>query len=298
MVNQLSKIRCSIFQKLLINDKNILQMKELQKITSRENQKLKFAKKVRDGKVANKIFVEGVRLAEEILRSNLIIDEVFINENFIDSERERELINSLLADSVSIFEISDAIFQTIADTNQSQGIIIIAEKPQSSKSKIEEKLINNKLKSALVILLFEINNPSNLGAILRTAEAADVVGVIISENSADVYSAKSIRGAMGANLRLPIWSNADFDEVLTWANQQNLITTAADINAKESYTEIDWNQRRLLVFGSEAHGLSDEARLKIDELTFIPMENGVESLNLAVSCGIILFEAKRQKFSK
>jgi RNA methyltransferase, TrmH family len=273
-------------------------MNELQKITSRENQKLKFAKKVRDGKITSKIFIEGVRLAEEILRSNLKIDEVFINENFATSKRERELINSFLADSVSIFEIPDAIFRSIADTSQSQGIVIIAEKPQSSKSEIEKNLINNGLKSALVIMLFEINNPSNLGAILRTAEAANVAGVIISEHSADVYSTKSIRAAMGANLRLPIWSDADFDEVLTWANQQNLISTAADINAKKSYAKIDWNQRRLLVFGSEAHGLSEEARSKIDELTFIPMENEVESLNLAVSCGIILFEAKRQKLSK
>lgn len=266
----------------------------IQKITSRENQKLKFAKKVRDGKVKNKIFAEGVRLAEEVLRSNLKIEEVFINENFAETKRERELINEIFAKNINASEVSDSIFQTIADTNQSQGIILIAGKPTTSKSLIENSLEQHLTKLLLVIFLHEINNPSNLGAILRTAEAVDIAGVIISANSADVFSAKAIRAALGANLRLPIWENAEFDEVLTWAKKQNLISTAADINAEKSYTEIDWKTPRLLIFGSEAHGLSEKSRAQIDELTFIPMENNVESLNLAVSCGIILFETKRQ----
>jgi len=103
---------------------------------------------------------------------------------------------------------------------------------------------------------------------------------------------------MGAGLRLNVWSNADFDEILVWAREKNLVSTAADINAEKSYTEIDWQKPRLLVFGSEANGLSAEDFQKIEESLIIPMENGVESLNLAVSCGIILFEAKRQAKNK
>jgi RNA methyltransferase, TrmH family len=266
----------------------------IQKITSRENQRLKFAKKVRDGKITDKIFIEGVRLAEEVLRSNLNIEEAFINENFTETQRERELINKFFAKNINISEVSDSIFQTIADTNQSQGIILTCEKPKSSKALIENSLEQNLAELSLIIFLHEINNPSNLGAILRTAEAVDVAGVIISANSADVFSAKAVRAALGANLRLPIWEKARFDEVLAWAKERKLISTAADINAEKSYTEIDWKLPRLLIFGSEAHGLSEELRAKIDELTFIPMENNVESLNLAVSCGVILFEAKRQ----
>jgi len=145
-----------------------------------------------------------------------------------------------------------------------------------------------------VLFLSEINNPSNLGAILRTAEAVGVNGVIISENSADAFSAKSARSAMGANFRLTVRENANLKDVLLWAKKKNLVTTAADINTKNAYTQIDWKIPRLLIFGSEAHGLSVEDLKMIEEAIYVPMENGVESLNLAVSCGIILFEAKRQ----
>lgn len=270
-------------------------MKQIQKIVSRENQKLKFVRKVRDGKIKDAIFIEGVRLAEEILRSNLEIKEAFINANFADNQRGENLLEQIFSRNIDIFELPDNLFQTLADTNQPQGIIFITAKPETSQEKIERVLDENSEKLTLVIFLHEINNPSNLGAILRTAEAAGVADVIISRNSADVFSPKSLRAAMGANLRLNIWENAEFEEVLNWAKKRNLISTAADINSKKKYTETDWKKGRLLIFGSEAHGLSADLRTKIDELTYIPMENEVESLNLAVSCGIILFEAKRQR---
>ncbi len=99
---------------------------------------------------------------------------------------------------------------------------------------------------------------------------------------------------MGASLRLPIWNNVDYFEALDWAKEKNLISICADINAEKSYAEIDWRKPRLLIFGSEAHGLSEQERAKVDQSLIIPMENEVESLNLAVACGVILFEAKRQ----
>ena len=142
-------------------------------------------------------------------------------------------------------------------------------------------------------MLHRINNPNNLGAILRTAEAVDLNGVILTKNSADVFSPKSLRSAMGASLRLPIWTNADFFEVLSWARAKNLKSVCADISAGKSFREIDWNLPRLLVFGSEAHGLSEEERAEIEESLLIPMANSVESLNVAVASGIIFYEARR-----
>lgn len=99
---------------------------------------------------------------------------------------------------------------------------------------------------------------------------------------------------MGASLRIPIYENAGFDEMLEWAAANDMVPTAADTSGQTTYTGTDWTRPRLLIFGSEAHGLSAEQREKIREMVSIPMENEVESLNLAVSCGIILFEAKRQ----
>ncbi len=257
------------------------------KITSRDNQRLINARKARDGNVSDRIFIEGKRLAEEALRSGIVIDECFYAEGFA----EPDLMYAAADKAVFTAELPERIFNSIADTKNSQGIILIAKRPVGDAAAIKVNLAHG---LPIVLFLKEINNPSNLGAILRTAEAAGVAGIIVSENSADVYSPKALRAAMGASLRLAIWENAKFDEVLSWAKAGKLTTTATDIRANQTYTHIDWKTPRLLVFGSEAHGLTVAEVNMVDETILIPMENEVESLNLAVSAGIILFEAKRQ----
>lgn len=261
------------------------------KITSRDNERIKRARRVRDGFIRDAIFVEGVRLSEEVLRSNLNILDVFFTEDFANNERGQAILQNLPSNLIA--EIPEKIFNSLSDTKNSQGITLICEKPADGRQIVEANLSKN-LKFPLLVLLHKVNNPSNLGAILRTCEAVDASGVILTKNSADAFSPKSLRGAMGANLRLPLWTNADFFEVLDWAQNKNFTAICADVNARKSYVEIDWNQPRILIFGSEAHGLSAEEREKIDESLLIPMANNVESLNLAVACGVILFEARRQ----
>lgn len=100
---------------------------------------------------------------------------------------------------------------------------------------------------------------------------------------------------MGASLRVPVWENADMVDVISWSGNHGLRATAADIGAVSAYTDINWSLPRLIIFGSEAHGLSEAVLDLVEEKISIPMQNGVESLNLAVSAGIILFEAVRQK---
>jgi len=261
------------------------------KITSRENQRIIRARKVRDGFVQDAVFVEGARLAEEVLRSNLKISDVFFTENFAASERGQRFLSQIEFSNRA--QIPDKIFDSLSDTKSSQGVILIGEKPAADKSFIEAKLSENK-KFKLVVLLHQTNNPTNLGAILRTCEAANVAGVILTKNSADAFSPKALRGAMGASFRLPIWTEADFFEVLNWAKEKNLTSICADVKAEKSYLDVDWRKAHLLIFGSEAHGLSQKERAKVADNLIIPMENAVESLNLAVSAGVILFEAKRQ----
>lgn len=265
-----------------------LVMGDIEKITSRDNRRLVHARKVRDGKITEQIFIEGRRLVEEVLRSDLLIDDCFVSEGFADNK----LVDTIGKRNVPIAKLSDRIFGSIADTKQPQGIILIAKRPTTSLAAIEKRL----RKSALPIVIFlkETNNPSNLGAILRTAEAAGVPGGFISPNSADVFSPKALRASMGAAFRLPVMEDADLREILIWAKKENLILSATTTSAGSGYTDIDWKRARLLIFGSEAHGLSPSELEHIDEGIRIPMENNVESLNLAVSAGIILFDAKRQ----
>jgi RNA methyltransferase, TrmH family len=272
----------------------LIKMKDLrhiQKLSSRDNPKIKHARLVRDGRVSGQIFIEGLRLCEEAIRANLKISEVFFTENFAGNELHQKFLEQV--EDYNLAEVSEKVFDSISDTKTSQGVIIIAEKPFQGKAVIEANLSNTK--SPLVVLLHQINNPLNLGAILRTAEATGVAGIITTKNSTDVFSSKALRGAMGASFRLPVWTNADYFEALQWANELNLKSVCADIRSEKNYTEIDWRRGRLLVFGSEGHGLSEEEQNATDENLIIPMENGVESLNVAVACGVILFEAKRQR---
>jgi len=255
---------------------------KIELITSRDNQRLANARKVRDGKVPGMMFIEGRRLVREAIRSDIAIEECFFSDDLSDDGLRGAFHGR-------VFEVPAKIFRSLADTDQPQGVIVVAKRPESLPSRIVGSSA-----VPLVIFLNEINNPSNLGAVIRTAEAAGVAGVIISDNSADVFSPKALRAAMGSSFRLPIWSGVNFDEAVNWANAQSFVTTAADISGEMSYTAVDWTKKRLLIFGSEAHGLSDADLDKVGEKIIIPMRQDVESLNLAVAAGVILFEARRQ----
>ncbi len=263
-------------------------MNEIEKISSRDNQRLVNARKVRDGKVADQIFIEGRRLVAEALRSDIAVDTCFVAKGFSD----RELLAAAAQKAAAMAEVRESLFDSIADTSNPQGIILIAKRPETSFKLIEANLSVAAL--PIVVFLSQINNPSNLGAIFRTAEAAGVAGVVVSGNSADVFSPKALRAAMGSSFRLPVWQSVGLKEILTWAAEKHLTTTAADRSAPTTYTEINWTKPRLLIFGSEAHGLSSSELAMIDEQVSIPMANQTESLNLAVAAGVILFEARRQ----
>lgn len=264
----------------------------MQKITSRDNQKLKFARKIRDRSENEFLFVEGIRLVEEFLKSDLEISDCFFTTHFLENERNQNLLEQISLKTENLFEISEHIFDSLSDTKNSQGLILIGKKPLTGKEKINLK------KSAFqnfpfIVLLHEVNNPSNLGAILRTCEAVGVSNVIVTKHSADVFSPKGIRAAMGACFRLNFWTEAGFEDVLEWAKENNLNTICADIKAEKNLWKVDWKKPRLLIFGSEAHGLSETEKNQIDEGLIIPMEHNVESLNLAVSCAVVLYEVKR-----
>jgi TrmH family RNA methyltransferase len=146
----------------------------------------------------------------------------------------------------------------------------------------------------IVVFLYETNNPSNLGAVIRTAEAAGAAGVIVSTGSADAFSPKAVRAAMGSSFRLPVWTDVDIGEAIGWAAGNKLQTIATTPAATTAHTDVDWTLPSMLLLGSEAHGLPESELRLVDDRIVIEMDKSVESLNLAVACGVILFEARRQ----
>lgn len=264
-------------------------MREVNQITSRDNARLSHVRKVRDGKIADEIFLEGLRLAEEGLRSQAEIREVFFTQRLAENARAADLIERFSSTGVRMSVVTEKLFDAISDTKTSQGIVLTAARPDTGSERMPE------VETGLFVYMHEVNDPSNLGAVFRTAEAAGVDGVILSKGSADAFSTKALRAAMGANLRLPVWDKADLEEVLEWAREKQVRCVAADISGPISHTDIDWNLPTMIIFGSEANGLDKETLELADTVFKIEMKNGVESLNLAVSAGITLFEAVRQR---
>lgn len=266
----------------------------MQEISGKTNQNLTLIRTIRSNRSSNLILIEGVRLARETLRTGIGITKSFFSKGFVERAENEEIISELSRRS-EMFVVSSKLFDSVAETKSSQGIILLCSRPETSEAILERAVLEKDAKTPVILCLHKIANPSNLGAIFRVAEAADICGIVITKNSADPFSPKANRAAMGSNLRLPVWSDLDFEGLIGRAREKGLVITCADADAPASYLETDWNRPRLLVFGSEAHGLSAEERALMDECVSIPMGNGVESLNIAVSCGVILFEASRNR---
>ena len=261
-------------------------------ITSKDNPRLKKARAVRDGRESDEIFIEGLRLAEEAVAANLDVIDYFWTPEFAESARAANLLNDL--QMIGGAQVSAKILESIAATKTPQGVILIAAKPETGKT-VLNRALNRASEAPLLVILHELNNPNNVGAVLRTAEAANCASAILTVSSADVFSAKSLRAAMGSAFRLPVWERAGFTEAIEFCRSHNIKTVCAELNADKSHTEIDWTIPRALIIGSEAHGLSATEIALADENLKIPMNESVESLNAAVACGVILYEAQRQR---
>jgi TrmH family RNA methyltransferase len=221
----------------------------------------------------------------------------FVSDAFRGSTSFGAIGSKLSAAQIESFVISESLLNSISDTKTQQGIILIAKRPgPHSLGEIFSPGDSSRL--PVWIYLYEVNNPSNLGAVIRTVEAASARAVIVSSNSTDPLSPKSLRASMGSAFRLPVVNDAVTEEVVSMVRTKGIAIAAVHAAGSMSYSNVDWRTPRLLLFGSEAQGLPAEVLSLADETIKIPMHIGVESLNLAVSAGIVLFEAKRQMGSR
>lgn len=259
------------------------------KITSRDNSLLRHARAVRDGKVDDEIFVEGLRLCEEAFTSGLEIDAVIYSEEITRKERAALLIEAFRTKSQKVVSVSEKLLESISYTRTPQGIVVLAARPAHDEASFKQ----NQPSAPFLVIMHGINNPVNVGAILRTAEAAGVTGVITTAHTSDAFSPKALRGAMGSAFRLPIWSGAEYSEVIDWCRERRIRTVCGVARGEKTYTEIDWRRSSAVIVGPESTGLSQEEIVLGDEAVRIPMAGSVESLNVAVATGIILYEASR-----
>ena len=260
-------------------------------ITSRDNSLLRHTRAVRDGIVQDAIFVEGMRLCEEALTSHMDIHAVIFSEEFARKDKAAELIAKLSTSCDRLVSVSEKLLAYISYSKTPQGIVLLAARPESSEEQLDSKHID----PALIVIMHRITNPVNLGAILRTAEATGVTGAIATENATDPFAPKALRGAMGAAFRLPIWYRPKYAEALAWCAKRGIKTVCADLHATASYDQLDWTGPRALILGPETSGLSPAEVAAADDAVRIPMRKPVESLNVSVAAGVLLYEAARQR---
>lgn len=263
-------------------------------LTSRDNPLVKRTRAVRDGKIRDQIFIEGVRLSEEAVRSALHIEDVLYTERLVEDERGKQLLQALASSSKRMTLVSQQVLDSVSDTKTPQGIVMLAERPKGFGDE-RMQTSSQALTRPLVIIMHRINNPSNAGAIVRAAEAAGATGAFATEGSADLYSPKALRGAMGSTFRLPLREGARFSETLEWCRARGIRTVSTTASSTRAYTEIDWTVARALVVGEEGAGLEDDEIAATDEAVHIPMQAPVESLNVAVATAVVLYEAARQR---
>ncbi len=262
-------------------------------ITSRDSALAKRARAVRDGKVREQIFLEGLRLCEEALQALSVDDitDIVYTERIAQDRRGARLLARLKSFDRWMASASESVFSSISDTKTPQGIVMLAARPDTGP----HALLKNSNVVPLIVVLHRVNNPSNAGAILRAAEAAGATAAVLTQGSADIFSPKALRGAMGSSLRLPLWTGARFQEAVEWCKEHNVKTFCTDLRAERAHTEIDWTVPAALVLGEEAAGLTPEETAAADEALRIPMRPPVESLNVAVAAAIVLYEAARQR---
>ena len=260
-------------------------------ITSRDNSLLRHARAVRDGKIDELIYVEGLRLADEALRSGLLIEAVIYSDQIARKESAAKIVEAVSAVAHRRASVSEKLLESISYTKTPQGIVVLAHRPDSSVQRLVEAVDG----ASLLVVLHQINNPVNVGAILRTSEAAGVAGVITTKNTCDPFSPKSLRGAMGSAFRLPIWREAEYLDVIDWCHNRSIPTVCTDASGETPYTGIDWTVAAALILGPESSGLDENELAAAQQIIAIPMHGDVESLNVSVAAGIVLFEAARQR---
>lgn len=256
-------------------------------ITSSSNERIKHARRVREGRESGLIFIEGLRLAEEAVNSGLIIESCFCTAT--EDERTNTLLRQLNDHDIPIYTTLPGILESLGDTVQTQGVILIAQRPQLAAADLFQQ------RGSLYLALDRVQDPGNMGTLLRTAEAAGTNGVITLGGSVDVFSPKVLRSSMGSAFRLPVLTQVTSESLMALKAEHQLQLVAAAGEGDLDYTDYDWSQPTLLILGNEGRGVNPDIMQQCDALLRIPMAPQVESLNVATAGAVMLFEAARQR---
>lgn len=230
--------------------------------------------------------IEGIRMFLEVPKELLV--KAYVCENSMaetDSRVRERLVN------VDYELVSEKVFKSISGTVTPQGILAIVRMKEYSF----EKLIIQEENAGLYMILEDIQDPGNLGTIMRTAEATGVKALIMSKGTVDIYNPKVIRSTMGTIYRVPFIYVENIVDATEKMKAEGINIVAAHLKGNKWYDEIHYIEETAFIIGNEGNGISDELSNKADVLMKIPMEGQVESLNASVAASVLMYEAYRQR---
>ena len=233
--------------------------------------------------------LEGGKLVAEAVAAGVRLIEVAASPRARETAHGRAALDAAAAAGTEVRWLTQEILDSLSETETSQGLLALAERPRSSTTAALAGA------APLVLVAVEFQNPANLGALLRTAEAAGATGAVLTAGCADPFSWKALRGAMGSAFRLPLWHEAPLDEVVARVRDRGIRLAATDAAGDHAAWGADLRGPLALMMGNEARGLPDALVRAADLRLRIPLAGRVESLNVGVAAGILLFEAARQR---
>jgi len=261
----------------------------MEKITSLQNTRIKNITKLgkaKERKVQNLFVLEGARELSLALSAQYTIDSIFICPELFSKSDYPQVLDTI--DNQIQYEVSLPVFEKIAYREGSDGLIALV-RPKSHKlSDLEIK------ENPFVIILEAVEKPGNLGAILRTADAAQVDAVIICDPLTDVYNPNAIRSSVGCIFTVPT-AICTSEEALNWLKENKIQSFAAELEASDWYHKADYTSATAIIMGTEADGLTSFWLNNADHRIKIPMRGKIDSLNVSVSTAVITFEAMRQR---
>lgn len=273
-------------------------------LASRKNPLVKYVKSLLQRKFRDregKFIIEGVRLLEESIKATqnkktpFFLETVFFTLESIKNERTQKLIQSLWEIGVRVYTVSPEVMEYLANTITPQGVIGIVSTRSKVVPAVDLFYKKETVKEApLILVLDRIQDPGNLGTLLRTAEAAGVSEVWLIKGTTDPFSPKVVRASMGSIFRVPIFSGVEYTQVLD-LQKAGFTLVAAVVEGFKPYYMVDFNKPTAILLGNEASGLAECLKMDSEENITISLAGNVESLNAAVAGAIILFEARRQR---
>lgn len=260
-------------------------------IDSSQNKNIKLLNslKIKKERDKNKLFVvEGLRFVSEI-PIDYEVEFYCVSEDFA-----REFNISGFEKRAAAHVVSKKVFKEVSDTENPQGILAVVKQKNDDLKKVLERTGEK----GFFVIVEELNDPGNLGTIIRTADSSGVDCVIVSKGSADIYNSKVLRSTMGSIFHLPIIYDANIEESIDLLKSHGISVYAAHLEGEKYPYGFDFKKGCCFLIGNEARGLSEKVSKKADEFIKIPIIGKAESLNASIAAGILMYEAVRQRLIK